>query len=143
MLKRKCSGDMFFFSNHPARRIFATKVIAHIFAQEENVTYESLSMCHDGIRMVCGMIDNIYSARAGDGSNGKEKQADYGRRHKEAVVRGPMDSASGSSTPTCTGGDDDSRSRSGSDGTNGDDRNGMERNVSAPNDALHLERRVR
>ena len=59
--------------------------------------------------MVCGMIDNIYSARAGDGSNGKEKQADYGRRHKEAVVRGPMDSASGSSTPTCTGGDDDSR----------------------------------
>ncbi|XP_046464200.1 b(0,+)-type amino acid transporter 1-like isoform X4 [Daphnia pulex] len=52
-------------------------------------------------------------------------------------------SDSGTSTPTSNG-DDGSRSRSNSDdATSSNPRNdGMERDVSTPNDALHLERRV-
>ncbi|XP_045026991.1 b(0,+)-type amino acid transporter 1 isoform X3 [Daphnia magna] len=52
-------------------------------------------------------------------------------------------SDSGTTTPTSNG-DDGSRSRSNSDdATSSNPRNdGMERNVSTPNDALHLERRV-
>ncbi|KAI9555433.1 hypothetical protein GHT06_017948 [Daphnia sinensis] len=53
-------------------------------------------------------------------------------------------SDSGTTTPTSNG-DDGSRSRSNSDdATSSNPRNdGMERNVSTPNDALHLERRVK
>ena len=52
-------------------------------------------------------------------------------------------SDSGTTTPTSNG-DDGSRSRSNSDdATSSNPRNdGMERNASTPNDALHLERRV-
>lgn len=53
-------------------------------------------------------------------------------------------SDSGTTTPTSNG-DDASRSRSNSDDATSTNtrKDGLERNVSTPNDALHLERRVR